>query len=123
MKTKRIRRNNCSRKEIRRWTSYTLSSHKQRGYEIQIDLDEMYAKALLSFNCTICNCELDWNKGKEKFQENSPTLDRVDNENVLRLDNIQIICHRCNRMKGTMALAEFIGYCEKVYKRFLYKYS
>jgi len=48
----------------------------------------------------------------------SPTLDRVNNEDVIRKDNILILCYKCNATKRDRTLEEFVGYCSAVAKKF-----
>ena len=48
----------------------------------------------------------------------SPTLDRLDNENVIRSDNILILCYQRNATKRDRTLEEFLDYCNAVAKKF-----
>jgi len=48
----------------------------------------------------------------------SPTLDRLDNEGVIRNDNILILCYQCNATKRDRTLKEFLDYCRAVTNRF-----
>ena len=48
------------------------------------------------------------------MQPNSPTLDRINNENVITNENIWIICSRCNATKLDRTLSEFIDYCQYI---------
>jgi hypothetical protein len=48
----------------------------------------------------------------------SPTLDRLDNEKVIRSDNILILCYQRNATKRDRTLKEFLDYCWAVAKKF-----
>jgi len=67
--------------------------------------------------CPICNCKLNWKHGT-KLNNYTPTLDRIDNDKTLILNNIQIICWRCNRAKGMMSMKEFINYCKQIANKY-----
>jgi 5-methylcytosine-specific restriction endonuclease McrA len=76
---------------------------------------ETLAKA--STYCPYCGTELGWIKARVD-RSDIPTLDRIDNENEVRIDNIEIICNRCNRAKGNMTKNEFIQFCRMVSDKF-----
>ncbi len=100
------------------WAARTLGGHRQRGFEVEITVDLLFDLALYTEECWICGCELDWSVGtKGKAKPNSPTLDRINNDSVLTLDNVQIICYRCNMAKSTMSMDEFTDYCTAVSER------
>jgi len=62
---------------------------------------------------------LDWQLGnKGRMKENSPTLDRVDNQVEIRNDNIAILCYKCNATKRDRTLREFLEYCNAVVTKF-----
>ncbi len=52
------------------------------------------------------------------MKNNSPTLDRLDNETVIRKNNITILCYKCNATKRDRTLSEFLDYCKAVVSRF-----
>ncbi len=65
--------------------------------------------------CYICDMQLNWELGnKGKIKSNSPTLDRLDNEKVIRKDNVVILCYRCNATKCDRSMGEFLLYCYSV---------
>jgi 5-methylcytosine-specific restriction endonuclease McrA len=69
-------------------------------------------------HCGICGCELDWEGDRSNKNDNRPTLDRANNESHIAIDNIQIICRKCNRTKSDRTMSEFIEYCRNVTNRF-----
>src|SRR6267378_6101913 len=103
----------------RRWAIACLAGHRRRGYKIEITSKELYALALKTENCFICQAPLEWQLGnKGHMNKRSPTLDRLDNEGVIRNDNILILCYQCNATKRDRTLKEFLDYCRAVTSRF-----
>lgn len=101
------------------WASSTLSYHKRKEHKIEITKKQIYGFINNIENCTICGKELNFlpykNHGKRTGPiSNSPSLDRVDNEKIIKLNNIQILCYECNTTKGKRTMKEFIDYCKKV---------
>ena len=69
--------------------------------------------------CFICGCQIDWELGNKGHMHNrSPTLDRLDNEDVIRYDNILILCYKCNATKRDRTLKQFLDYCRAVAAKF-----
>lgn len=99
-----------------RWARSTISTHKSKGFMVTIRSRELYEMVKYINNCSICGCKLNWNGGK--VSNISPSLDRIDNEMFITKDNIQIVCHRCNRVKGSMLMSEFVSYCNIVSDNF-----
>jgi hypothetical protein len=66
-----------------------------------------------------CGCKLshDTPYGERGLipKTNHPILDRINNETVLRLDNVEIICWKCNSTKLNRTKEEFYEYCRDVY--------
>jgi len=46
-------------------------------------------------------------------------LDRLDNENVIRSDDVLILCYQCNATKRDRKLNEFLDYCNAFVTKFL----
>ena len=103
----------------RRWAIATLNFHRYRGFEVNITIDALTDLAKNTETCLLCGCELNWSVGAKNghAQSNSPTLDRINNEDVLTSDNVQIICHRCNTTKQNRSMKEFVEYCKLVADR------
>jgi len=102
------------------WVVGTLDRHKRRNIRIDISIDELEKLVLLCNKCQICGCDLDWSYGTKggKIRPNSPTLDRMDNENFINKNNILIVCNRCNSSKYDRTFKEFITYCKDIYQKF-----
>jgi len=86
---------------IRAWVRGSLGSHRARGFKMKISIDELEKVARNISRCPYCNVELDWLQGnKGHVKPKSPSLDRIHNGNVIDENSIQIICNRCNTIKG-----------------------
>ncbi len=96
------------------WAIHTISSHKVNGFEVLIDTPALAFKARQTYCCEICGCELDWTPLKGKSQDNSPSLDRINNLAIMTLENTQIVCRLCNTKKGKQTMEELFTWCKKV---------
>ena len=94
------------------WGRATINNHKRRGFQVDLTVEELVENARHSTHCNLCGCDLVWNG--ERVLSLIPTLDRINNENIMTKDNTQILCHRCNRMKGSMSMEEFVYYCNSI---------
>lgn len=100
------------------WARATRAGHKRTGFDVIITLPELESLAHSTKNCFYCNCEIDWslgNKGGKK--PNSPSLDRLNNEQTLTTRNVVICCDQCNTTKGNRTFQGFIDYCTKIANR------
>lgn len=106
------------------WARASITNHKKREFIIKFSIDELEKMAKETNYCPICGVKLNWEYGTKngKIQMNSPTLDRMENNEILILDNIQILCMRCNATKLNRTMKEFIEYCAKVCNKFSMKY-
>jgi len=112
------------KKPINFWVRNVRDHHKIKGHIFEVSFDEMVKLCHESKNCKICHIPVSWDyvqSGITARTQQSPTLDRTNNEKVLRKDNIQILCLRCNVTKGDRTMKDFIEYCNNVAERFLIK--
>jgi hypothetical protein len=99
---------------------HTLYAHKFRGCEIKVSSEWLAKLALSTQKCGYCDCVLDWTGPKNGgAKANSPTLDRLNHEQVITEDNLQIICYNCNATKRGRTANEFVEYCDKIAKKSL----
>ena len=89
----------------RAWAIVTIGSHKYKNYTIEFDLNYLHAVAEKTDYCKLCGRKLIW--GDSKSTISSPTLDRMNNEPIMRKDNTWILCNGCNGAKRTMTLQEY----------------
>ncbi len=100
-------------KNVKRvWSSATLYKHKARGYKVLITQKELLDIIERTPRCVYCGVEFDWEGSRHS--ESFASLDRTDNEMVLRADNSQIICRLCNRTKQNRTHSQFLDYCNLV---------
>ena len=98
-----------------KWARYTISAHEKRGFIVDLERDILANLAIQTTHCILCGQELNWNGGIRTSL--TPSLDRVNNEDFLNKDNIQILCVTCNTKKGSMTMSEYISYCDVISKR------
>ena len=99
---------------VRRWCTNTIHRHKQRGYIVNMTIDELYNIVKDKPICEICGKELEWySTGKGKPTNLSPSLDRKNNENEINKDNISILCHKCNSKKNSESIEENLVWCKQ----------
>lgn len=100
----------------RTWCRSSLTSHLRSGYIVNITVEQLEKLAQQTHLCKYCGVKLDYTRGSKdgRMQLSSPSLDRKNNDNEMNINNVQIICHECNRTKGKRTDEEFINYCKKV---------
>ena len=109
-KIKEYRENNY----VRIWCTDTIRFHKNRGYIVNITIDELYNIVKDEPSCEICGKELEWySTGTGKVSNLSPSLDRIYNENEINKDNISILCHKCNSKKNSESIEENLVWCKQ----------
>jgi 5-methylcytosine-specific restriction endonuclease McrA len=99
------------------WIHTSRDKHKRNGYIITFTSKEFVEKFKHITNCPYCGINLDFTPNSLKQLCNRPTLDRINNENIMTLENVQILCHTCNTAKGSMPHKIFINYIKKIVSR------
>jgi hypothetical protein len=109
-----------SKNPLRSWANQTIKNHRKKGFDVQFTNLELVEVAKSSAHCHYCEIELRWDRNVpgQKPAHNVPTLERINNEQHLDLDNIAIICLRCNTTKGPRTMSEFVTYCQRIAARF-----
>lgn len=101
---------------LRSWAGHSISCKKMDSrFTVTLTVDELVKKA--TTHCPLCGCELNYGskgQGKAKVESCSPSLDRIDNSNIVSNDNTWVICFKCNATKSDRTLQEFIDYCKKI---------
>ncbi len=103
---------------IRYWVNESIRHHKRKGYEVKMSKAEIEEIAKKTLNCPYCGIEIDYSPLKGKVAKNSPSLDRINNGNLMTEKTTQIICQKCNKTKSDRTHLEFIGYCEQITRKF-----
>jgi len=101
----------------RSWAISTLSNHRRRGFLIAISIDDLMIEAKKAQECLYCGRELKFMRGGG-WNGSTPSLDRINNEDVIDENTIQIICHACNTSKLNRTHTEFIEYRKLVVDNF-----
>lgn len=100
---------------------HSLKNHRLSGYNIFITVEELERFVNgKEGRCEICGLQLDFGYGTKngRIQKTSPTLDRKFNENDISIDNIMLLCSRCNASKQDRGIKEFAEYCKMVTEKF-----
>jgi hypothetical protein len=120
LRTKIMMRKLVERTYFRHWSTGTINSHRYRNCKVDINLDDLENLAKSSTHCKICGVKLSWEYGNKKARPipSSPTLDRIDNDLNLNINNVQIICHDCNSTKRSRTMKEFYDYCKMITEKF-----
>jgi len=93
------------------WAHKSILSHSKK-FIVKIKTKELENLAKQTIKCNFCKKDLGWNN--IKFEDNSLTLDRLDNGNFLTLENVLIICRKCNTTKLNRSLEEFKDYMKDI---------
>lgn len=116
-KFKEMNRLHRIKNHYRYWARGVLLGHKNRGNIINITLDELIDLAKKTNTCLYCNDVLDYERDKG-IHDTTASIDRKDNGNELSLENINIICYKCNATKRSRTHKEFIEYCKIIVNKF-----
>lgn len=114
---KKYRENPNNRFKV--FSTTTINDHRRNGYIVNIEIKDLENLAINTSNCIYCDTKLNYDRGhKHSTFGNSPSLDSINNEKNLNINNVQIICHRCNTIKHDMSHNEFINYCNNIVNKF-----
>lgn len=126
-KLSKYRKTDSKNNPISHWCRAAIKSHKRVGYIVEFTVKELATLVTNTPRCKYCGSELYHNtpygERKDIPKTNHPTIDRTDNGMVLRLDNIEIICWKCNVTKYDRTEKEFYEYCRNIYKTLNKKYE
>jgi hypothetical protein len=88
------------------WAYLSLYNHKRLGYQVQMSTEELYGYAKNIDSCEDCGVELTWGYGHGQ-NAGTPSLDRRDNDGPVKIDNIAIVCKKCDSVKRDKTMAEW----------------
>jgi hypothetical protein len=110
--------------QMRIWCQNSISRHIRRGHDVTISIETLINYANTAKTCYLCGTPLDWTPNREKANQTSPTLDRVNNGKQIdhvwngRDDNargaVAIACMRCNATKNDRTYKEFLNFCKQI---------
>lgn len=101
----------------KRWAQTTINGHRRKGLLVLIHDKELTDIAKQTTHCKYCGSELNFEQYIEKEANNKPSLDRINNEHTMTIENTQIICVTCNLAKGKMTHKEFIEHIKSIANR------
>ena len=99
----------------------TIKHHSNKNNIINISVDEVVDLLEKSVYCPICGQK--FTSTINGHQRNAPSLDRLNNEKELRVDNVWVICRKCNSTKLDRTMKEFYEYCNNVVTKFKNTYG
>jgi hypothetical protein len=102
---------------LKRFICNSFDGHKARGYIFLFSRKELSELVIKNNECKICGATLIF-QNKRGWNLNSPSVDIIDKSKPLTIDNVQIVCLRCNNAKSTMTMEEFIKYCQSIVLKF-----
>jgi hypothetical protein len=76
----------------------------RNGREFALVHDDVQAVWEASPHCEYCGVKLE--AGEKKFNNNSPSLDRIDTSRGYTPDNVAFACFRCNTLKRDASVEE-----------------
>jgi len=96
------------------WARKTYNSHARRKLTILMTIKENAELRKKTKACIYCGSMLNYRSTRDTPRNNTPSLDRINNEKILTKENCRIICHLCNTIKNDMTHDEFIEYCKHI---------
>ncbi len=115
-KEKRLKWKNNNSERL--WAYGGLEKHKKRNFVIDMSIEQLVMLAKSTTLCLYCGVFLQYRNNAHGGRRDSATLDRKENGNSLSLENVQIICMRCNGTKHDRSHSEFIKYCVAISDKF-----
>jgi len=88
------------------WAERTVGHHRLTGKKIR---EDVLAMAEQTTHCPICQCELKYSGAGTAWH--SASLDRKLNDQSKSIDNIWIVCRRCNTTKLDRSMEEMDEWC------------
>lgn len=102
-------------KKFRMWASSKVCKKRHMNMDVQFTIEWLAKKAKDTPRCELCGQELTYCAEGEYF--NYASLDRINNEKVLNVKNVWIVCYKCNTTKSNRTLKEFINYCKLIVEK------
>ena len=98
------------------WAEHSVNAKRRDPrFTVTLTIEQLEVKATHTTHCPICGCELQYGQKQKRAPiPCSPSLDRLDNEDLVANENTWIICYKCNQTKSNRTYEEFIEYCKIV---------
>lgn len=111
------KRNWVIKNPIKDWADRTIRNHRRNGFTVYLLQKELIKKAEETTHCPLCGCKLRYLPFKG-HQYNTASLDRINNEKHIDVNNMWIICRECNAMKGRKPMREYVEYCRTIVNKY-----
>lgn len=99
-----------SKKPLHYYAMQTIRKHRRKGITVNVTVEELEYFLKDKHHCANPSCnvsvELFFGKGKP-CSGTTLSVDRIDNDGALSLDNIQVLCLSCTARKGDMSLSDW----------------
>lgn len=92
---------------IDRWAYRVLNGVKKRAKKLGMPMELHPSDITIPTHCPILGIELVIG-GKGRLRENSPSIDRIDNNKGYTKNNVQVISYRANRLKSNATAQELL---------------
>lgn len=115
---KQYKRTYVAKYPMREWCRGAINSHKRNGFTVDFKVGDLLFLAINTTHCKYCGNKLDYvtkyGERKSISKENSPTIDRINSGENLTIDDVEIICWKCNTTKLNRTEKEFYDYCKRI---------
>jgi len=98
---------------IKAWVVRSFCGHKKRGFVVDISVNDLIERAENTNECPRCGVKFDWKNGRHLKNWQMPCIACLTHNQTLTLENIEIICKKCNTQQNNDSLEEFFSYCRQ----------
>lgn len=97
---------NPLRRLVIRLLSQTKARHIKRGFTEEYDLDKSFLESLMTEYCPVLGLKLIYYSKTGQTEQNSASLDRIDNNKGYIKGNVRFISWRANSLKNDATIEE-----------------
>ena len=91
---------------------------KQRCKKKGLEFDLTVSDIVIPDVCPVLGINLNMNSGKSGAYNNSPSLDRIDNNKGYTKDNVWVISQKANAMKGAASAEELLKFAQWIFFKY-----
>lgn len=92
---------------LRRLAQGALCRARKGGLPYDDDLPDFLSQIDVRY-CMNCNKLLNYYEGKRAVKDDSPSIDKIDNDGGYLKTNVAILCYQCNRTKSNQTRQMFL---------------
>lgn len=97
------------------WKMHQRAKQRCRKSKLEFDID--VSDIIIPDVCPVLGIKLNMNSGKSGAYNNSPSLDRIDNNRGYTKDNIWVISQKANAMKGSATKEELLRFAQWIFSK------